>query len=628
MSYPGNSSLSKEIQTRILTTFEQTLTLAGEGSRQEALLGCDFILRLDPYFAFAQTLQERLEESEKAIEVEDLRQSLAAATETRTEAPAKPVQPEPAPVAPPPGGVDLDSLFAEPEAPAALGSPPPAPVEAPAPAAEEVAAEEVVDETLTASELLDEATEEMGGEDESVAHDAGTQKRISDLLAEGQVAFDEAQYQTAIDSWSRIFLIDIDHAEANRRIEQARKLKAEVERQVEEIFHEGLTELEAGKLSEARSAFQRVLDKQSNHLAAREYLLKIDSGALAPPSPGPHTAATEPGDDLLDIPDEALTGATRALPDLPGEGSFAAPPLSEEPLSDMPGSPPPAPAADDETAEAPPTEWARAAQAGAAPQRKAFKLIAAGVLLVVVVLGWLLYSKWPKLFPNSAATEAIASRPEIDPIRRALALHEEGQTPIAIAQLRRLPPDHQKHAEAQALIAQWETAGQAGQEVEGPSEVEVEKFLSLVALARRAADSGDNLGAQALLQEAQAIVALADDHRTLHETVEQRLAVVNKELDLFRQGDWEYALRTLWFLREELPENNDVRRLIVDSYHNLGVRDLQRGNPKEAGQKFAEALVLAPQDPQLQRLSSFAITYRDRPADLLYQIYVKYLPFR
>ena len=37
--------------------------------------------------------------------------------------------------------------------------------------------------------------------------------RISQLLAEGQRAFDAERYQDAIDCWSRIFLIEIDHDE-------------------------------------------------------------------------------------------------------------------------------------------------------------------------------------------------------------------------------------------------------------------------------------------------------------------------------------------------------------------------------------------------------------------------------
>ena len=58
MSYPGDPALASDVKQRILTTFRQTLELATKGSRQEALLGCDFILRLDPHFGPARTLQQ------------------------------------------------------------------------------------------------------------------------------------------------------------------------------------------------------------------------------------------------------------------------------------------------------------------------------------------------------------------------------------------------------------------------------------------------------------------------------------------------------------------------------------------------------------------------------------------
>jgi len=62
MTYVGNADLSPQIQERIQNTFQQTVGLAEEGNRQEALLGCDFILRLDPLFEPARLLQERLSE--------------------------------------------------------------------------------------------------------------------------------------------------------------------------------------------------------------------------------------------------------------------------------------------------------------------------------------------------------------------------------------------------------------------------------------------------------------------------------------------------------------------------------------------------------------------------------------
>jgi len=47
-----------------------------------------------------------------------------------------------------------------------------------------------------------------------------------------------------------------------------------------------------------------------------------------------------------------------------------------------------------------------------------------------------------------------------------------------------------------------------------------------------------------------------------------------------------------------------------------------------AFEKFEEALDLAPDDVELQRLAAFASAYKQRPSDLLYRVFVKYHPFR
>ena len=90
MRYVGNASLSEQIQERILTTFQQTLSLAQEGNRQEALLGCDFVLRLDPLFEPARQLQTRLSEGDGPIEVGDLTDSVGDVAEAETEAAPEP----------------------------------------------------------------------------------------------------------------------------------------------------------------------------------------------------------------------------------------------------------------------------------------------------------------------------------------------------------------------------------------------------------------------------------------------------------------------------------------------------------------------------------------------------------
>ncbi len=76
------------------------------------------------------------------------------------------------------------------------------------------------------------------------------------------------------------------------------------------------------------------------------------------------------------------------------------------------------------------------------------------------------------------------------------------------------------------------------------------------------------------------------------------------------------------------PNNRDVVRLMVDSYYNLGLRDLQRGDPEAALEKFEEAKGLNGNDESLDRLVQFAAAYSQRPSDMLYRIFVKYQRFR
>ncbi len=60
MSYPGSPSLSPEARDKVLSTFRHTLELARNGRNEEALLGCDFILKMDARFAPAKRLLETL----------------------------------------------------------------------------------------------------------------------------------------------------------------------------------------------------------------------------------------------------------------------------------------------------------------------------------------------------------------------------------------------------------------------------------------------------------------------------------------------------------------------------------------------------------------------------------------
>ena len=454
-----------------------------------------------------------------------------------------------------------------------------------------------------ASEVV--STPPLVDSEPSARLDTDSEKRIDDLLKEGQGAFETGEYQSAIDAWSRIFLIDIDHAEASRRIELARKLKAEVERQIEEAFHEGISHFEADETDAAREAFNKVLEMQAGHLGATEYLEKLDGGETAGAANAGHT----PIPALEDLP---------AAPGMDPDDLMVA----DEPI-DL------APMAEPEMAPRPRAD--SAARPRRTPRGKnKFLVIGAVVLLAVLALGWYFYSRRDQVFPNSETEQAAGQVERVDPLTKATQLHEAGNTALALAQLRRLAPDHPQYAQAQTLIAQWEERKVEAEKAEAaePTEDELVVQGELVTAAREALGNNENIVAAELLESAEAIAPFGEEEQGLRDEIAARLEVVDEPLKLYKQGDWEYALPNLWRLHDEHPDNKDITHLMVGCYFNLGLRDLQRGDPVTASEKFEEGLSLAPDDFELQRLADFASAYKQRPSDLLYRVFVKYHPFR
>ncbi len=719
MSYPGDPALASDVKQRILTTFQQTLELASKGSRQEALLGCDFILRLDPQFGPARTLQQLVQAGRSGPQLAALfggGEVVPPAPPPRASA-VSPAFAEPlldlsddVPFAAPTGAEPASSRFArllaerrfgdiltaaEQEGPNLSGDAQARQLVEQARARLEAApyVKTFVDSARQAMQTgdseeaerlmrkarvldpdhpeilaLDEAQKfyadperAMGGrrrgiqmdeepatpaaaavqdlelpevdfsfaglaEDDysfggpvagsgdSAAQPAGEHSvRIAELLESGQAACDRGEYQAAIDAWSRIFLIDIDHQEAARRIEKARQLKAEREREVEEIFHEGVARFDSGSFEPAKLAFNRALELSPGHLVALEYLEKIRERQLGAPSAavGAATAALRPSD----LPGVALDGGR------PG-GRGARENMSGEILV------PPEPGDGAPRTAAERSDFAVAAKRGNAPAR-GFLWIGGAVLLLLLAGGWLLLRNRASLFPNSKEPLQAAVPPTVDPIARARNLHAEGKTAVAIAQLRHLPPQEPQFAEAQSLISQWEALIKPAEPVPAalPPERQ-QKRQDLVAGAERACREQEFLRCDRWLTEAATIAPLSPEQVQLQAQAKQGLAPLAEELKLYGDGDFDFLLNKLWRRREAEPGNRDVRRLIVDAYYNLGILDLQRGDPAAAADKFREAVALDPADTEIQRLGAFSRVYSQRNEDLLFEIFVRNLPPR
>ncbi len=683
MNYPGDPQLSPDVQHRILATFEQTLALAEQGNRQEALLGCDFVLRMDPQFQPAHILQERLRSGDGPVPVDDLKGVSPPAAEAAPEDPFGDLDhlsldlPDQLPDDSATYLRDeLQTLFDQrrfqdllataereqstialhPELRRIVGA-----------AQERMEAEPYLLKFLEgarqaqqagqddeAGRLLDKArsldpdhpgiavlertrgasvapapavelpspfpTTTMPVSMDFAVGDSESDRRIQELLSEGQTAFDAGDPQGAIDAWSRIFLIDIDHQEASRRIEAARKLKAESERQVEEIFHDGLSRLEAGDAAGARQAFQRVLEIQPGYFAAREYLQQLDAGTVPIP---PRAAATR----------EAAPAAAEPARPSPADTAAASQELKEEIL--VPPEPGEQPV---QAPERPGKRMAAARDSGRA--RRLFLLIGGAVLVLAAAGAWFAFQNRERLFPNSQE-EATPPALSQDPIARAKRLHKAGKTPIALRQLQRIPPGDSHYQEAQKLIAEWggaEAAAPAPAPPQAASETapaqaaaaspQNERRTLLLAAARSEFAGANYLKALRRLEQAGEIARLEGDDAQLLADTKRKLAPIAKQIEYFRQREWEQILRELWIKYDADPSNHDVTQLLVDCNYNLAVRDLQRNDANKALTWIADAAKLQPDDPILRRLYLFAQTYEERPKDLLYQIYVKYLPYR
>jgi tetratricopeptide (TPR) repeat protein len=80
--YPGNPSLPREVRDKILSTFRHTLNLFKEGKTDDCVIGCDFILKMDPRFSPARQLMEKARNPAAAVSVAEL-ESVVAETPTR-----------------------------------------------------------------------------------------------------------------------------------------------------------------------------------------------------------------------------------------------------------------------------------------------------------------------------------------------------------------------------------------------------------------------------------------------------------------------------------------------------------------------------------------------------------------
>ena len=632
-SYEGSPSLSPEAREKVLQTFRHTLQLVRDGRNEEALLGCDFILKMDARFAPAHRLLGSLRgvPAGQRVDVAPFAVYFEAAPPAGPGPfESGPASPAPAPAvrpAPPPSGGGLDDLVFD-DFPAAAPAPPAPAGASPAPFAETSFADLSEPARPSVSSIAPPPPAAPAAPSPSTAPApaarpatpeppaASLDPRIAQFLRQGDEAMGRGNAQEAIDLWSRVFLIDLSNEEASKRIDSAREALADSARKVDVLLSEGVQLYDAGDLQGARTKFLDVLALSEHDATARSYMNQIDS-ALAAPASG--SAADS----------EFLRNEIEA-PRMP---AFAEEGEGLDPGQTL------AVVVPDETAPSPEPKASRPA-ARKRPSIDLRLILPVGLVIVAAAAGgawWFFRGRRPAAPPSEpkAAAPAAApapgtparpkAAPEDDPIAKAQALYTQGKVEAAIQALLAVPENDPRHTEALTKIDQYRNAGAPTPVPAAPNET---------ALAELRAQGLAAMKASRYIEAVKALDPVVKAHAEDTEA-QQALRRARESVDALRsavksyaEADYESAVKLLWELRKADVKNQDVEDYLVNAYVNSGIQSLQSGNNARAAEAFQEAVKIRPSDADAQRYLKFTRKYPKGATDLMSRIFVRHVSLR
>src|SRR5258706_11842296 len=127
-------------------------------------------------------------------------------------------------------------------------------------------------------------TESAGGPE---AADTDRDAKIEQLLLAGLDHYFAAQYEQAINVWTRALFVDRAHARARAYIDRARSALAEQQRESEELLQTGVAAFDRGDTIEARRLLESAMKQGAPSevaLALLDRLNRLNQGEAGPTS--------------------------------------------------------------------------------------------------------------------------------------------------------------------------------------------------------------------------------------------------------------------------------------------------------------------------------------------------------
>jgi tetratricopeptide (TPR) repeat protein len=718
MAYPGNPELSPQAQERVMTAFRQVVTKLQDGNREEALIGLEFVLRLDPTFAPALNLHQQLSAGSAEIDIADVISQLKAPTtdtingllveavedfnnrdfeaakkkvdevllelpgheearqflaqvqeafkvdsqvgqfleqarlsldggdqqeaanfvmmaqaldphhtgiasflseidrsggmshsraehigepDAAEESPADQVEEDPSVFSVP---SESSELFADviddgpvdespPQSPEPLppnetrsgSSTPDFDLEAPVSEQEPVFPPQEVS--------FEETGESDAGGDVADLFDAGPsptpppqadepfassdpESIISQLLERGASAAAADDYASAIDAWSRVFLIDPSHEEASSRVEHIRHAKDELDRRFAPQLDDAASALAGGEIDAARSLVAQVLAACPTHVDATSLMERIETDS---PSEGAAPAAS----DMPDLEEDLFTEDTSSAIDFEAEDLLS---LDE------------------------PAEDAAVQERAPVRRRPPWRIVgfAAGGVLIVLLGLWI-----GSLILSSDGTEDQAAAVSAL-LRETQTLFEQNRVEEAIHLLEEFPADEFSQPRIDRQL---------------------KKFRAALAPPTPTPVPQSSVTAGSLLEEGLWMAAYEEVMSGLRahpldpglaDLRDDILEIESDAATLYTatsSGRYASAVSIAADLLEIHPDQQDVQSIYDRCLFNAAMAELRAYN-LTAGERFlGELAQRQPEDEEVRRVLDFISSYKSRPVDMQLEIFIR-----
>ncbi len=253
------------------------------------------------------------------------------------------------------------------------------------------------------------------------------------------------------------------------------------------------------------------------------------------------------------------------------------------------------------------------------PKKKIFLPIAIATFIVlIIVAGWFLMEgeKKKPIGPNPAIL-----------LSNAKSFISEKNWEEALKELTKIQPDSKEYGEALALISKVKQAmaEKKKEMIDGkPIDVVFEEYKQI---AYDAFKEKDYAKAEEYYKKAEELKPLSIEEKAYLEDVSRVMAEINSAKSYADSGNFEQAISLIDPIYKE-DKIIQAKELLVLSNYNLGIKKLKEENMDEAYKYFKAVLNIDPEDEAAKKNVRFIERYKEARKDLLYQIYIKYITAR